>query len=160
MKAMTGKLLESYRITSGPLASIRAYGFNGLFNIPVFDGPDKPNILLRVICSDGRGWDHVSVSIPGAERCPSWEEMCLVKELFFRDEETVIQFHPKRSAYVNFHPYTLHLWRRQDTTVELPPSDMIGPSKFPPLPSDRELTESIISGLTNSAAAEAARDKQ
>ena len=42
------------------------------------------------------------------------------------EEETVVQFHPKKSEYVNTHPYCLHLWRRQSEEYELPPKWMIG----------------------------------
>ena len=33
-------------------------------------------------------WEHVSVSVPGKKFCPSWEEMCWVKDLFWGEEET------------------------------------------------------------------------
>ena len=66
---------------------------------------------LCVISSDGGGWDHVSVHVGG--RCPTWDEMCFVKELFFRDDEVVMQLHPVKKDYVNCHPYALHLWRPQ-----------------------------------------------
>lgn len=66
---------------------------------------------LRVIVSDGLGWDHVSVSLP--TRCPTWEEMCYIKSLFFEDEERVMQLHPEKSKWINNHPFCLHLWRPQ-----------------------------------------------
>jgi hypothetical protein len=69
------------------------------------------NAYLRVIFSDGIGWNHVSVSLP--TRCPSWEEMCYVKNVFFDPEETVMQLHPPESTYVNNHPFCLHLWQPQ-----------------------------------------------
>lgn len=72
-----------------------------------------------IVWSFGGGWDHVSIAFPN--RCPTWEEMCKVKDLFFYDDETVIQFHPKKSEYVNKHPYCLHLWRKQGEDAELPP---------------------------------------
>ena len=56
-------------------------------------------------------WDHVSVSLK--TRTPTWEEMCHIKSLFFADEEVVMQLHPAKSAYVNYHPFCLHLWRPQ-----------------------------------------------
>jgi hypothetical protein len=78
---------------------------------------------LRIIATNGVGlqpvWEHVSVSAEA--RCPTWEEMCLVKELFWEDEETVLQIHPPKSKYVNFHPYTLHMWRRPSREFKLPP---------------------------------------
>ena len=78
------------------------------------------NRNLRVISSTGMGWDHVSVSLEN--RCPNWREMCFIKDLFFDEEETVIQFHPKKSEYVNNHPYCLHPWRPQDFEIKLPDS--------------------------------------
>lgn len=66
-----------------------------------------------VIASTGMGWDHVSVS-PWSEKrksCPTWEEMCAVKDLFFLDDERVVQFHPPKEESVNRHLYCLHLWR-------------------------------------------------
>lgn len=85
---------------------------------------------LLVIATDGwgeggAGWEHVSVSARG--RCPTWEEMSWVKELFWDPAETVIQFHPNREVYVNYHPYCLHLWRHRSQEIELPPASLIGP---------------------------------
>lgn len=50
--------------------------------------------------------------------CPTWEEMCVIKEMFFEPEERVVQYHPPESEYVNSHPYCLHLWRY--TVAEFP----------------------------------------
>ncbi len=38
-----------------------------------------------------------------------------------------MQFHPKRSEYVNYHPGCLHLWRPTDVRIVLPPSIFVGP---------------------------------
>ena len=78
---------------------------------------------LTVVWSCGGGWEHVSVSY--RRRTPSWEEMCRVKDMFWNEEETVVQFHPKRSEYVNIHPHCLHLWRRCGEDYELPPKDFV-----------------------------------
>ena len=64
------------------------------------------------------GWEHVSVSLD--DRCPEWDEMCFVKELFWEDEECVMQLHPPKSDYVNRHPYVLHLWRPLDGKIPRP----------------------------------------
>lgn len=95
-------------------------GCNGLFFIP---SPSR-GVVLKVVVSDGAGWDHVSVSLQN--RCPNWPEMCHVKDLFFELDETVVQFHPKISEYVNMHPYCLHLWRDQNHIHDLPPSILVG----------------------------------
>lgn len=80
-------------------------------------------VELRVIVSDGLGWDHVSVSL--VDRCPTWDEMCAIKRKFFSDDECAVQFHPPKSEYVNCHPHTLHLWRKQGAAVELPPRECV-----------------------------------
>jgi hypothetical protein len=112
---------EKYRVLTGALGSDESYKNNGVFVIP---GPlNKP---LVVICSDGMGWEHVSVSLK-IRRCPKWEEMCLIKDLFWDEEDTVIQYHPAKSKYVNCHPYVLHLWRQAGEDFPTPPSSFIGP---------------------------------
>ena len=82
-----------------------------------------------VVVNDDRydkKWEHVSVSISHRtfekSRCPTWEEMCHIKSLFWEDEETIVQFHPKKSEYKNAHPYCLHMWRDTTKEHELPPS--------------------------------------
>jgi hypothetical protein len=118
---------EQYRKTKGKLASDVSYGRNGAFMIP----HPKTQRVLRVIASDETPlpneprWEHVSVSLP--DRTPIWEEMCFIKNLFWDDEDCVIQFHPPNSEYVNCHPYCLHLWRCPDVAILLPPSIMVGP---------------------------------
>ncbi len=112
--------LERARIREGPLASDERYAINGAF---AFGVPGDRTIFC--IASDGRGWEHVSVSL-NKKRTPTWEEMCFVKELFWDDDECVVQFHPPKSAYVNNHPYVLHLWRPVNYDFRLPPQNMIG----------------------------------
>lgn len=85
------------------------------FNSPIDKAP------LVVIASFGMGWDHVSVS--RKNRCPNWPEMCFIKDIFFKDDEVVIQYHPKKSEYVNDHKNCLHLWKPHN--IELPMPDVI-----------------------------------
>jgi hypothetical protein len=82
---------------------------------------------LRIISSGpAEGWEHVSVS--HKSRTPSWAEMQEIKELFWSDEETVVQFHPAKAEYVNIHHNCLHLWRPTGgfNALDLPPRDLIG----------------------------------
>ena len=58
---------------------------------------------------DGYDFEHVSVSSPW--RCPTWDEMCFVKDLFWDEDDCVVQYHPKKSEYVNMAKHCLHLWR-------------------------------------------------
>jgi hypothetical protein len=114
--------LEQYRVRQGPFASDEKHGNNGQFVVP---SPWNTVLLCQV--SNGAGWEHVSVSVRGQERTPAWEEMHFVKGLFWDDEETVVEFHPKQSQYVNCHPYVLHLWKRPNADWLLPPSILVGP---------------------------------
>ena len=79
-----------------------------------------------VVASDGGGWDHVSVSLCNQKRCPTWEEMCAIKDMFFGPEEAVVQYHPPESMYVNNHPYCLHLWRpNSGAEIPMPPIEFV-----------------------------------
>lgn len=85
------------------------------FSSPIDKAP------LMVIASFGMGWDHVSIS--RKNRCPNWPEMCFIKDIFFEDDEVVIQYHPKKTEYVNDHNNCLHLWKPHN--IELPMPDVI-----------------------------------
>ena len=108
--------INKYRSNDNPIGAF-CHQYNwGYFDI------ERQGSLLRVISSgtsEETGWEHVSVSLHN--RCPTWEEMCYIKNLFWKEEETVIQFHPKKSKYTNHFPYVLHLWRKLDGEHELPP---------------------------------------
>jgi hypothetical protein len=84
---------------------------------------------LKIIATDGgdliphERWEHVSISIHN--RPPNWQEMSFVKDLFWDETETVIQFHPPKSEYVNNHPHCLHLWK-PPYDVPLPPQIFVG----------------------------------
>ena len=70
-------------------------------------------------------FDHVSVSIfNNKHRCPSWEEMCFVKDLCFGEEELVIQYHPPHSKYINI-ANVLHLWKPIGVDIPLPPDALV-----------------------------------
>lgn len=116
MKAIVPPELEMCRVHGGALGSRSDWGFNGMFELP---GD------MKVICSDGMGWDHVSVSFP--DRCPTWDEMCMVKNLCWNDDECVVQYHPPRSEYVNCHPFCLHLWKNQRVEAPIPDPWLVGP---------------------------------
>ena len=63
---------------------------------------------LKIIASEGAGWQHVSVS--RNKRTPSYEDMQWAKEQFWSDDVCVMQLHVPKSAHVNYHKYCLHLW--------------------------------------------------
>ena len=86
-------------------------------------------MTLLVIASNGRDWkdcglsgevwQHVSVSL--AKRAPTWREMEFVRELFFNDDELVLQFSVPREKHINVHDNCLHLWKPTETFIPLPP---------------------------------------
>ena len=75
--------------------------------------------ILTVVATRGDGWEHVSVSL--TSRCPTWDEMNYVKDLFWEAEDCVVQYHPPKSEYVNVHPFCLHLWREIGHEFRRPP---------------------------------------
>jgi hypothetical protein len=125
--------VESSRVRTGPYASSRFDGNNGQFFIPLPRVDCEPPYALCMV-SDGEGWEHVSVSVYrnatdriSLSRCPTWEEMCHVKDLFWEPEEAVIQYHPRRSQYRNLHKYVLHLWRPTAIALPEPNADFVAP---------------------------------
>lgn len=93
-------------------------GFGGQF----YDKASR--VHLNFIMSWGAGFEHCSVSLP--TRCPSWEQMCSIKEAFWKDDECCMQLHPPKNNYVNNHPYCLHIWRPINSEIPQPPSVMVG----------------------------------
>ena len=165
------KFPESYRFrpTNPNLAHFATNPSDpyGLFLIP---GRDAKGRALFVQASAGRAadpdsplagdpWDHVSVSLWQDKRgkCPSWDEMCLIKDLFWEPEEEAIQIHPPASQHVSNHSGCLHLWRHATDPMSLPHSHLVGvkgienanlhPEKIPALEAAAQATyESAIAG--------------
>ena len=79
-----------------------------------------------VIWSTGGGWDHVSFAPYIRSHTPTWEEMCRLKDMFFGEDEAVMQIHPPKSEYVNNVTNCLHLWRPRKEPLPMPPSIMVG----------------------------------
>lgn len=115
--------VERGRETVGPYSSLRGDDY-GRFWLRSDQG--VPLLVLVGPGSDEIPWEHVSVSIPRAKRCPTWEEMCWIKSLFFRDDEVCVQYHPSAAEYVNVHPYCLHLWKPLAAELPRPPMVAVG----------------------------------
>jgi len=107
---------------------------NEIFGRYVLPHPTIKGYNILVIASDGAGWDHVSVTLwncqeripKPVQRCPTWVDMCHVKDIFFDESETVIQYHPPKESYVNLHEYCLHLWRKHDFEMPVPERILVG----------------------------------
>lgn len=104
-------------------ASSEDYGNNGMFRL---ESPE-PGWLLVTVASDGDGWEHVSVHAirPHRNRTPTWKEMAYIKQLFWDDDDVVVQIYPKQVDYVNCHPHTLHWWRPVGVELPTPPRMMV-----------------------------------
>ena len=73
-----------------------------------------------VIASWGGGWEHVSVC--PSNRLPDWDEMCEIKDMFWNEDEVVMQLHPAKSNYVNLMSNCLHLWKPIGQEIPVPPT--------------------------------------
>ena len=107
--------LDKYRIPNAVLISISFFGGdpkgNGVFLVRTF----KSGRRFQVIATDGGGWDHVSVTpLDKPNKIATWDEMCEIKDMFFEPEEECVEYHPRKSEYVNLKSNCLHLWRPND----------------------------------------------
>jgi hypothetical protein len=121
MRNVLPEKLEAGRVRGGPYGSDRSLGPYGCFNI---QGPCGSALHIMATAGFDTGWEHVSVSTP--RRPPNWQEMCFVKDLFWADDECVMQLHPPKADYVNNHPHCLHLWKPTRTTIPTPPAVLVG----------------------------------
>ena len=123
MRNLLDEEVNRFRDVSYEVALL--YGNTGDAGSGIFLVPSKVDgRLLRVIASNGDGWDHVSVS--HIRRVPNWYEMEQVKRLFFLPDEVAFQLHVAASDHVNVMPHCLHLWRHQTVPIKLPPPGMVG----------------------------------
>lgn len=123
MKKFVPLSLQANRVREGQMASDESFGMAGAFRLI---GPG--GVLLLAVSSGvdhEHGWEHVSVS--AKDRCPSWPEMCWVKDLFWDKTEMAVQYHPPESEYVDFHPHCLHMWKPIGMTIPMPPTLLVGP---------------------------------
>lgn len=79
---------------------------------------------LHFIFSWGCGFEHLSVSTP--IKTPTWEQMCFMKDIFWREDEVCMQLHPKKEDYVNNMQYCLHIWKPINIEIPTPPNIMVG----------------------------------
>jgi hypothetical protein len=130
------KVDERYRVKVGMMASSVQEGNNGCFIVP---HPKIKHASLFCIVHDGvshnkTGWEHVSVSIRSAKddlkRCPTWDEMCLVKDVFWDTTDMCVQYHPAEEDYISNHKYCLHIWRPVDQALPKPSAELIGVQGF------------------------------
>lgn len=125
MRACPNLRVQKYRQPDPNTGIVYSQDIDGFYVIR------RGAVVLRVIASDGLGWDHVSVSL--AHRCPTWEEMEFVRGLFFRDDETVMQLSVPATDHISLHPNCLHWWRPQTETIPRPPNALVGAGPLAPM---------------------------
>lgn len=121
------KAPEEYRVKHPYIPESILVGNNGMFIVPHYK---VFNHELRCMISNGLSWEHVSVTVSHkkkeATRCPTWEEMCFIKNIFWGEDEVVVQYHPAKSDYVSMHPFCLHLWKPIGIALPTPDPLMVG----------------------------------
>ncbi|MBM4319777.1 MAG: hypothetical protein FJ125_07420 [Deltaproteobacteria bacterium] len=130
MSLRISKELERFRIQRpAMLEKDEPDETSGFFRLETVErgiaGRKKKRMIVAV--STLEGWEHASVSL--AHRCPTWEEMCRVKDLLWDPEDAVVQYHPPRSQYVNGMQTCLHMWRPKDGAgiqMIVPPKELVG----------------------------------
>lgn len=115
---------EKYRSTEQAFSD-ESYGNNGQFKVSTRATYVK-GAYLWVQASDGLGWEHCSITVYKQPRAPTWNQMCIIKDLFWDDEDCVVQYHPPKSEYINTHQYCLHLWRQVNTEFPFPDKLLVG----------------------------------
>lgn len=124
------KVPEQHRFTHREafMSSTKEDGNNGVFLIPHQKIRDY---WYQVIVSDSLGWEHVSVILlkgkaKQVKRCPTWEDMCFIKDKFWDTTDLVVQYHPPEEDYISNHDYCLHLWRSTEVVMPKPPPILVG----------------------------------
>lgn len=121
------KEIDEIKKTSGLMirGGEKKNGFGGTYNIVEYkNGKPKIKQQLNFMISWACGFEHLSVSTP--VRCPTWNEMQMMKEIFFKDDEVCMQLHPAKENYINNMEYCLHIWRPINKEIPCPPNIMVG----------------------------------
>lgn len=100
---------------------ITTKGFDGFMGF-YFDPVTQKKYAF--VFSWGGGWEHASIS--QATKTPDWDTMCRFKNIFWKDNEVCIQYHPRKEDYVNMHKHCLHIWRPIDVELPTPPKIFVG----------------------------------
>lgn len=99
------------------LGGDRGDKFNGAFDVSL---SEKPSF---VIAGRGFSWEHISISHV-ANIMPTYDVMLELKDMFFEDNEIVMQIHPAKKDYVNNHNRCLHIWKPIDQKIPNPFKDI------------------------------------
>ena len=95
-------------------------GFHALWTDPI------TQYRYSIIMSWGGGWEHFSINPISKNKTPEWDFMCKMKEMFFKDDEACVEYHPRKQDYVNNMPHCLHIWRPIKEKLPCPPDIFVG----------------------------------
>lgn len=123
--------INQFRVTEGEGASTDADGMNGNFTFKVGDAI----VQVSSVQNSPEGWNHVIcaafehpksniISRLTAQqprpRMTNGEETMAVKRLFFEDDETVVEYWPKKGSFLPMSLHARHLWQRIHSDVATP----------------------------------------
>ena len=117
------KLEEIKQITNLKIIQEAEDGFLAIWTNPI----DRKQ--YSIILSWGGGWEHLSVNPISQNKTPSWDFMCQLKEMFFRDDEACVEYHPARKDYISQLDHCLHIWKPLREKLPVPPSIFVGLKK-------------------------------
>lgn len=103
----------------------------------------KKNGFVKVKVIETENWNRVIVSLLDKyghplDRFPKWDEMCAVKQVFFKPDEAAIQIHPSEDIKVDDSNYTLELWQPKNMEMPLPDPILVGKVKKYPAKTDQK----------------------
>jgi hypothetical protein len=97
-----------------------------------------------IVFSYGLGWEHMSVTLrkqisstkkttKPVDRCPTWPEMCFLKDMFWNPDECCVQYHPPMSQYISNAEFCLHIWRPTEVELPAPDAALVGVKSLGPV---------------------------
>lgn len=122
--------LEEIKKTMGmKIKGEKKNGFGGsIFPVEYKNGKAKIvqdyDKVLNFMFSWACGFEHLSVST--TVKTPTWEQMCKMKDIFWKEDEVCMQLHPAKENYIDNMPYCLHIWRPINKEIPTPPNLMVG----------------------------------
>ena len=113
MRKFVPLMLQANRVRRGEFASDDSAGMRGMFRLLTPGG----GLVLAVSSGpDHQDWEHVAVS--SETRTPTHDEMVFVKDLFWSEDELVVQYHLPGDVP---RPNALHLWKSTRMPIPVPP---------------------------------------
>ena len=129
MKSNVPATLELGRVLRGEWASAPEDGVMGAFLVMGPKG-SRPAIISMASIEFEVRLEAVNVSVANSPT-PNWgRDKASVKDLFWGEDECVVQYHPPRSEYVHTTVLLRRLWKPLNAVIlQLPPAILIGPKE-------------------------------